>query len=41
MYDAAYVGVKLVFGDQCMFVKQKYDYCQFIKEGADIKCAAI
>ena len=41
VYDAVYVGVKLVFGDQCMFIKQKYDYCQFIKEGADIKCAAI
>ena len=41
VYDAAYVGVKLVFGDQCMFIKQKYDYCQLVKEGADIKCAAI
>ena len=21
--------------------KKKYDYCQFVKEGADIKCVAI
>ena len=41
VYDAAYVGVKLVFGDQCTFLKKKYDYCQFVKEGADIKCVAI
>lgn len=41
VYDAAYVGVKLVFGDQCLFIKKKYDYCQFIKEGADIKCTAL
>ena len=39
--DAAYAGVKLTFGDQCMFLKQKYDYCQFVKEGADIKSAPI
>ncbi|MDO5403631.1 MAG: FapA family protein [Eubacteriales bacterium] len=37
----AYVGTKLVFGDQYMFLKQKYDYCQFRKEGADIKSAPI
>lgn len=30
-------GTKLVFGDQFMFIKQKYDHCQFIKERADIK----
>jgi len=24
-----------------MFLKQKYDYCQFVKEGADIKSAPI
>lgn len=41
VYDAAYVGVKLVFGDQCMFLKKKYDYCQFIKDGADIRSTAI
>ncbi|MGN0320023.1 MAG: FapA family protein, partial [Lachnospira sp.] len=41
VYDAAYVGVKLVFGDQCMFLKEKYDYCQFVKEGADIKCSSL
>ena len=39
--DAAYAGVKLTFGDQCMFLKQKYDYCQFVKEGADIKSVPI
>ena len=39
--DAAYAGVKLTFGDQCMFLKQKYDYCQFVKDGADIKSAPI
>lgn len=39
--NSVYVGAKLMFGDQCMFVKQKYDYCQFRKEGADIKCVSI
>ena len=28
---------KLMFGDICMFLKEKYDYCQFRKEGAEIK----
>jgi uncharacterized protein (DUF342 family) len=37
----AYVGTKLVFGDQYLFIKQKYDYCQFIKERADIKNVAL
>lgn len=37
----AYVGTKLVFGDQYMFIKEKYDYCQFMKDGADIKSAPI
>ncbi len=32
-----YPGTKLVFGDTYMFLKNKYDYCQFIKSGADIK----
>lgn len=32
-----YPGAKLVFGDIYMFIKNKYDYCQFLKEGADIK----
>jgi len=41
VYDSIYVGAKLVFGDQALFLKQKYDYCQFIKEGADIKCTAL
>jgi len=26
-----------MFGDICMFLKEKYDYCQFRKEGAEIK----
>ena len=33
----AYVGNKLMFGDICMFLKENYDYCQFRKEGAEIK----
>lgn len=32
-----YPGAKLVFGDTHMFLKNKYDYCQFLKAGADIK----
>ncbi|MDD6571027.1 MAG: FapA family protein [Thermoflexaceae bacterium] len=32
-----YSGTKLIFGDTYMFVKNKYDYCQFLKSGADIK----
>ncbi len=35
--NTAHIGTKLVFGDLMMFLKQKYDYCQFVKEGADIK----
>lgn len=37
----AYTGTKLVFGDQFMFIKEKYDHCQFIKERADIKSALL
>jgi uncharacterized protein (DUF342 family) len=33
-----YVGVKMVFGDQSYFVKEKYTFCQFMKEKAEIKC---
>lgn len=36
-----YVGSKLVFGDQYLFIKEKYDYCQFMKAGSDIKCNAL
>lgn len=36
-----YVGSKLMFGEQYMFIKEKYDYCQFRKEGADIKCVSM
>lgn len=32
-----YTGVKVVFGDTYIFIKNKYDYCQFVKSGADIK----
>ena len=32
-----YSGTKIMFGDTYMFVKNKYDYCQFLKSGADIK----
>lgn len=39
--NTAYVGTKLVFGDLMLFLKQKYDYCQFVKEGADIKSIPI
>ena len=35
--NSAYVGTKLMFGDLCMFLKEKYDYCQFRKEGGDIR----
>lgn len=33
----AYPGTKLVFGDTYMYIKNRFDYCQFIKFGADIK----
>ncbi len=36
-----YVGSKLVFGDQYLYLKEKYDYCQFIKKGAEIKCVTL
>lgn len=36
-----FVGVKLIFGDQSYFIKQKYTYCQFMKERSEIKCLAI
>lgn len=32
-----YPGTKVVFGDIYMFIKNKFDYCQFLKSGADIK----
>lgn len=35
--NTAYVGTKLMFGDVCMFLKDKYDYCQFRKEDGDIR----
>lgn len=37
VYKTAYPGVKLVFGEQYLFIREKYDYCQFIKVDADIK----
>ncbi|MCM1468529.1 MAG: FapA family protein [Alistipes sp.] len=33
----AYPGTKLMFGDTYMFIKNRFDYCQFLKFGADIK----
>lgn len=39
--NCAYVGTKLVFGEQFLFIKQKCDYCQFIKDKADIKCMSV
>lgn len=33
----AYPGTKIMFGDTYMFIKNRFDYCQFIKFGADIK----
>ena len=39
--NSVYVGTKLVFGDQCLYIKEKYDYCQFRKEKADIKCSSL
>ena len=32
-----YPGARIVFGDTVMYVKNKFDYCQFMKAGADIK----
>lgn len=37
IWRTIYSGAKLIFGDVHMFIKNKYDYCQFLKEGADIK----
>ena len=34
-------GVKLEFGDISMFVKDAFEYCQFVKRGADIVSMAI
>lgn len=33
----AFVGTKMVFGDQYIYLQKKYDYCQFVKQGADIR----
>ena len=34
--DTIYNGVKLVFGDQFLFIKEKNCHCQYAKERADI-----
>lgn len=34
--DTIYNGVKLVFGDQFMFIKEKNCHCQYAKDRADI-----
>ena len=36
-----YIGVKLVFGEQNYFVKEKFSFCQFVKDHAEIKCRSI
>lgn len=37
VYGTAYAGTKLVFGDQFMFIKEKYDHCQFTKSGQTLR----
>lgn len=37
VFKTAFVGTKFVFGEQYLFIRQRFDYCQFIKDGADIK----
>ena len=32
-----YIGVKLIFGEQNYFIKEKRTFCQFVKDKADIK----
>ncbi len=34
--DTIYPGVKMEFGDQSMFIREKAQYCQYAKVGADI-----
>jgi len=36
VYNNAYPGIKFVFGEQYLFLREKYTYCQFMKVGADI-----
>lgn len=36
-----YVGTKLVFGDQYLFIKEKCGFCQFKKVGAEIKWSSL
>ncbi|MCR5514944.1 MAG: FapA family protein [Lachnospira sp.] len=38
--DAAYPGTKIVFGDVSMFVKKKYDFCSFVRDGAEVRLSA-
>lgn len=33
----AYPGVRLLFGEESLFLKDRADHCQFVKKGADIK----
>ncbi len=37
----AYVGTKMLFGDQSYFLKEKYSFCQFMKQKGDIKCLTL
>ena len=37
VFNNAYPGIKFVFGEQYLFLREKYSYCQFMKVGADIE----
>ena len=37
VFNNAYPGIKFVFGEQYLFLREKYTYCQFMKVGADIE----
>jgi len=41
VYNNAYPGIKFVFGEQYLFLREKYTYCQFTKVGADIASVPI
>ena len=36
VFNNAYPGIKFVFGEQYLFLREKYTYCQFMKVGPDI-----
>ena len=37
----ANIGTKVMFGDQYIFLREKYDFCQFIKKDGDIKSSGM